>query len=299
MNPVTNPLLSTALPEAGPVGPVRQAQGGPSHQAHDRSRSRSWNTISAVASVVLKELYRRKDFYVLFVLTALLTLLMGSVSLFSQDAAVRATREICLALIWISSLVIVVTATARQIPTEREQRTLFPLLAKPVSRSEFVLGKFAGCWSSAGLCLLVFYVFFAVIAGAQEHEWPLANYFQLLTLHWFMLGIVCALTLLGSLIFAAPSSNNTITLVVTTGILLMARHLNKVAMKMAEPWQSVVSALYFVLPHLEFYDARDLVIHNFGLVRWGFWALALVYAVVWMALFLTSACWLFRRRAIH
>jgi hypothetical protein len=70
-------------------------------------------------------------------------------------------------------------------------------------------------------------------------------------------------------------------------------------MKMAEPWQSVVSALYFVLPHLEFYDARDLVIHNFGLVRWGFWALALVYAVVWMALFLTSACWLFRRRAIH
>jgi Cu-processing system permease protein len=283
MNSVTNPSLSSARPETSATV----------------ARPRSWSTISAVAGVVLKELYRRKDFYVLFVLTALLTLLMGSVSLFSQDAAVRATREVCLALIWISSLVIVVTATARQIPMEREQRTLFPLLAKPVSRTQFILGKFTGCWLAAGLCLLLFYLFFAIIAGTQEHDWPLAHYFQLLTLHWFMLGIVCALTLLGSLIFAAPSSNNTITLVVTLGILLVARHLNKVALKLAEPWQSLVSALYFLLPHLEFFDVRDLVIHNFGLVRWEFWALGLLYGAVWMALFLVGACWLFRRRAIY
>src|SRR6185436_7489547 len=137
MNPVTNPLLSNALPEAASEAP----------------QPRSWNTILAVAGVVLKELYRRKDFYVLFVLTALLTLVMGSVSLLSQDAAVRATREVCLALIWVSALVIVVTTTARQVPMEREQRTLFPLLAKPVSRSQFILGKFTGCWLASGLSL--------------------------------------------------------------------------------------------------------------------------------------------------
>jgi len=34
----------------------------------------------ALAWVVVKELYRRKDFYVLFVLTALITLLSGSVT---------------------------------------------------------------------------------------------------------------------------------------------------------------------------------------------------------------------------
>ena len=35
------------------------------------------NTVTALAGVVIKELYRRKDFYVLFVLTALLTLSDG------------------------------------------------------------------------------------------------------------------------------------------------------------------------------------------------------------------------------
>ena len=37
------------------------------------------NRIVAVAEVVIRELIRRKDFYVLFVLTAAITLLMGSI----------------------------------------------------------------------------------------------------------------------------------------------------------------------------------------------------------------------------
>ena len=46
---------------------------------------------------------------------------------------VRYLKEICLLLIWISSLVIAITTTARQIPAEREHRTLLPLLAKPLT----------------------------------------------------------------------------------------------------------------------------------------------------------------------
>ena len=60
------------------------------------------NNILAVASVVVKELYRRKDFYVLFVLTVVLTLLAGSVNFFNDDRIVRYVKEICLLLIWVA-----------------------------------------------------------------------------------------------------------------------------------------------------------------------------------------------------
>src|SRR3954454_13376686 len=202
------------------------------------------NNIFAIASVVLKEMYRRKDFYVLFVLTALLTLVMGSVNIFNDNKVVRYLKEICLLLIWVSSLVIAITTAARQIPAERESRTIFPLLAKPVTRNHLVLGKFLGCWYASGLCLAVFYVFFALISGAREHAWPVLNYFQCFTLHWFMLGVVTALSLLGSIVFAAPSSTNTITFVIVATILLLARHLNKVALSMSEPLQTLVYAFY-------------------------------------------------------
>ena len=41
-----------------------------------------------------------------------------------QENIVRYLKEICLFLIWGASLVITITTAARQIPAEREQRTL-------------------------------------------------------------------------------------------------------------------------------------------------------------------------------
>ena len=111
------------------------------------------NTVWALAKLVVLEMIRRKDFYVLFVLTVLLTGVAGSVNLFNDRNIVRYLKEICLLLIWASGLFIAITCTARQIPAEREHRTIFPLLAKPVSRGQFLLGKFLGCWIATGLAL--------------------------------------------------------------------------------------------------------------------------------------------------
>lgn len=138
----------------------------------------AWNNILAIAGVVIKELCRRKDFYVLFVLTALITLVMGSVNFFNDDKMVRYLKEICLFLIWVSSLLIAITTAARQIPAERENRTLFPLLAKPVTRHQLVLGKFAGCWMACGLALVVFYLFFGVVSATREHHFALVSYLR-------------------------------------------------------------------------------------------------------------------------
>jgi ABC-type transport system involved in multi-copper enzyme maturation permease subunit len=97
------------------------------------------NAIFALANVVIKELYRRKDFYVLLFFTVVITLIMASANLFNEDKIVRFLKELCLLLIWISALVMAVGTAARQIPAERENRTIFPLLAKPVTRAHVVV----------------------------------------------------------------------------------------------------------------------------------------------------------------
>ncbi|MEQ2005675.1 MAG: ABC transporter permease subunit [Limisphaerales bacterium] len=257
------------------------------------------NTIWALAKVVVLEMVRRKDFYVLFILTVLLTATAGSVNLFNDRSIVRYLKEICLLLIWASGLVIAITCTARQIPAERESRTIFPLLAKPVTRGQFLLGKFLGCWVATGLAVALFYLFFGLVSASRDHEWPVLNYLQAAWLHWMMLGIVVAFTLLGSIIFAAPSSNGTICFVSAAGILLLSRHLNKVALSLAEPLQSLLYAFYFALPHLELFDARDLVIHGAELIRWDMIALATLYAASYTAFFLFAAWLVFRRRPLN
>jgi ABC-type transport system involved in multi-copper enzyme maturation permease subunit len=257
------------------------------------------NTISAIAGVVIKELYRRKDFYVLFVLTALITLIMGSVNFFHDSHIARFLKEICLLLIWISALVIAIGTAARQIPAERENRTIFPLLAKPVTRGQVIVGKFVGCWLSCALALLVFYLFFGTVSGAREGHWPVWQYFQALWLQWMMLGVVVALVLLGSVIFTAPSSNATICLIVVIGILLLGRHLNQVAVQQSEPLGSLIYAIYFLIPHLEWYDVRDFVVYNRPLPGWVDCGLASLYAGVYAALLLFSTWLVFRRKPLN
>ena len=120
MNSAINPFQSARLPERSARTTV----------------AAGWNNVLAIAGVVVKELYRRKDFYVLFVLTSLITLVMGSVNFFNQENIIRYLKEICLFLIWVASLIISVTTTARQIPAERENR--YPSDAFRASRGEDV-----------------------------------------------------------------------------------------------------------------------------------------------------------------
>src|SRR5580658_4849196 len=235
------------------------------------SRNPDANNVFAIAGVVIKEMYRRKDFYVLLVLVVVITLLLGSVGYFNDDRIVRYLKDACLLLIWLSSLVIAITTAARQIPAERESRTIYPLLAKPVGRGEFVVGKFLGCWLACGISLLAFYFFFGLLCASREHTLAFVAYFQAIWLHWMCLGIIVALVLLGSVVFTAPSSNATISFIVVLGILFAGGHLNGVALQMPGFRGSVVYALYFAIPHLEWYDVRELIIHNWGLIDWLAW----------------------------
>lgn len=313
------------------------------------------NKSFAIGGVVIKELYRRKDFYVLLVLTAVFTGLLGSVSFFNDPKIARYLKEICLLLIWISSLVICITTAARQIPAEKENRTIFPLLAKPVTRWQVVFGKFLGCWLACGIALLVFYLFFAIVSesrgrdnpadsspvsaqsgetnpavqipdaqGKANHEehaddaqkeaghvhdehcqhgvsgvhsaW--VNYLQALWLHWLMLGVVTAMALFGSVIFSAPSVNTTITFIAVLGILLLGEHLHKVALRQTEPVQTMLSAIYFLIPHLEWFDIRDRVIYDHAAVAWGPVGLVTLYAAAYAGLFLFLAWLIFRRKGL-
>ena len=257
-------------------------------------------TIFALAGVVIKELYRRKDFYVLFILTIVICVVMASVNIYNDNEIIRYIKALCLLLIWISSLVIAITTTARQIPAEREQRTLLPLLAKPLTRSQLVVGKFLGCWLACGLVLVCFYAFFGVLAASREHSWPLLNYFQAAFLHWMVLGVVIAMTLLGSLVFAAPSSNSTICFVVVAMILCVGRYLDTVALSLTEPLRSLVYAIYFAIPHLEIpFEMRNLIVHDWPLIGWNFVGLATLYLLAYTAIFLVAACLVFRRKAVN
>ena len=101
--------------------------------------------------------------------------------------------------------------TARQIHAERESRTLFPLLAKPVQPERIRFsGNSLGCWLACGWRCWCFTLFCGHRRSPAASTGGLLEHFQAFWLHWIMLGVVVAMVLAGSLVFTAPSSNATI-----------------------------------------------------------------------------------------
>jgi hypothetical protein len=119
-------------------------------------------------------------------------------------------------------------------------------------------------------------------------------------LHWVLLGVVIALTLLGSLVFAAPSSNSTICFVVVMAILCVGRYLDAVALSRPEPVRSIVWSFYYVIPHLEWsFEMRNLIVHDWPLIDWKIIGLDALYLLAYTAVFLVAACLVFRRKAVN
>jgi ABC-type transport system involved in multi-copper enzyme maturation permease subunit len=255
------------------------------------------NSVFAIAGVTIKELVRRKDFYVLFVLTALIALLMASIRIFKEDA-LRGIQEICLLLIWLSGLMIALGTAARQMPAERDNRTIFPLLAKPVTRWQVLLGKFLGCWLACGGALVIFYVCFWLMSASNEHEWRVLNYFAAAWMQWMLLAVVIAMTLYGSFIFTAPSSNGTVVLLLVVGILLLGQHLNQIASEMGGSIGAFLYALLLALPQVEFFDAREMIFDR-ALPDWRYCAAVSLYGLIYAAAFLVAAWIRFRRKALQ
>lgn len=80
--------------------------------------------------------------------------------------------------------------------------------------------------------------------------------------------------------------------------MLLGGHLNQLAARMHGVSATITSVVYYILPHLEFYDLRDWIIHDRGVVAWLPWLIATGYGLIYSAIFLGLACLTFRRKAL-
>ena len=104
----------------------------------------SLGRVRAIGSNTFTELTRLRVFYV-FLLFALL--LIGSsvvMARLSFQQEFQVLKDISLGAISIFTSLLAILATARMLPQDIEDRTVYTILAKPVARSEYLVGKLAG-----------------------------------------------------------------------------------------------------------------------------------------------------------
>ena len=124
--------------------------------------------IIAIASNTFTGLTRQRAFYILLIFA--IAVIASSIFLarlsFQQEFQIL--KDISLGAMSIFSSLLAIVATAGLISQDVEDRTVYTILAKPVPRFEYLLGKFIGLLTVLVLSLIVMGTLFVIVLYARE-----------------------------------------------------------------------------------------------------------------------------------
>ena len=111
--------------------------------------------IFSLAVNVIKDAARRKVFYVVFLFGLAVVALSPLLPTFELGARAQFLRDISLSLISLFGVVLAVILSVGQIPGEVERRTIYNILSKPVSRLQYMAGKYLGILAALAAILFI------------------------------------------------------------------------------------------------------------------------------------------------
>ena len=250
--------------------------------------------MKALVKLSFVELFRRNDVFALVVLALALLVPLSTATPFGASGASRYLDEVALLLIWGFSLFVALGTGSRLFPPEFESRTIYPLLAKPISRGALLVGKYTGAVVASWSALLVFYALF-VGASILRGGLPSAELLQGVVLHMAFVALAVAVSLLGSLLVSA-SANLSLSALVLVGMFFFGRRLPEYADSLSVPLSWLVGGVYAAAPHAEFFDMRQRLIHGWGAVDAVVFCAVLLYAAAYVSVLLYLAALALRKR---
>ncbi len=253
-------------------------------------------SIRVIAANTFREALRDK---VLYLFLGFATLLLASSKLFGiltvGDQA-KIIKDLGLAGIQLFTMLIAVMMSVLLISREIDSRTVYYILAKPVRRWQFLLGKYAGLLATVLVNLTLMTVLLLVFVWAYGGGLDLR-----LALATGMIGVEMAVLVAFATLFAVltkPMLGSVFTLAVfivghvSEDLWLLTRHLP------GSLGRTVVSVLYFLIPNLERFNFKTEVVHQLPIPVTAVVG-ALVYGLFFSVLVLFLACLRFNRRDLQ
>lgn len=250
-----------------------------------------------VARTIFTEALRRREIYAIVLITVALLVAASTLRLFHLDGLNKFYHEIALKVMSLATALTVIVLAARQLPREFEHRTIYTLLAKPVARWQFLLGKFCGVVLAGLFCLALFMLVFCagrLLTGAAV---PWLLFTQYIYLQVLLIGVLAALAFALSLLMGLDAAITLAALlyllgqVITNAIMLLHDYLGPAS-------QGLLRVLNYAVPQPALFDLSGKIVHEWPPLSTGVLGLATLYALMFILPYLTISYLLFRRRAL-
>ena len=248
--------------------------------------------VLAVAANTFRETVRERVLYNLVFFAILMTLcglLLGQLSIRQDEKIIK---DVGLAAMEVFGTLIAVFIGIGLVSKEIERKSLYPLLAKPLSREELYLGKFAGL----GFTLLVNVsamaagLFLTMLITRQEFDPALLK--AIIPIYLSLLLAVAIALLFSTVTSTAIAAICTVSLLVAGRFSDVVRNMKQVAPGVPD---AMVDVLYYALPNFRHFDLKDKITYA-DFVPWSAVGWIALYAAAYIVAVLGIGMAAFRRK---
>ena len=267
-----------------------------------------------ISRVTFLEAVRQRFFAFLLVLGAAMVLSSVSLRVFDfGHGELKFIADFGFGGMFFFGSVLAVVMTAQLFFSEIDNKTALTLLAKPLSRAEFLLGKFFGAWAVLGVFIVVLAGLQGIVLSAREQElialaeqsgkipatFSVVGLGQLVLMQWLRLGVVIAIVL------AISALARTFLFAVVVGSLaVVAGQLQWIAQDaFLRPTDSPLYAAFLwvstrLIPNLQQFNLADALVLGSSAVEDGALIAVGFSGLAYLVAYLTVGSLIFRRREI-
>lgn len=251
--------------------------------------------ILAVAQNTFRESIRDKVLYVLLLFAGVVILGSKAIGWISIGQDIKIVKDISLAGMSVFGALIAIFVGTSLVYKEIDKRTIYTIIAQPMHRYEFVIGKYLGLsMLILGVVLLMSIIsaIYILILGGEINHW----YFIASFLIFMKLLLVTALAVL----FSTLSSPILGAIIVfcfyvfghSTGVLI------DLPRQFEGSWtKPILEALYYILPNFSNFDIRSEVVNGVP-ISYAYVLYVIGYGILYSLFFLYLAILMFQKKDV-
>lgn len=248
-----------------------------------------------IAKATVLENARKQVFHVVTLLT--LTVVCASVllSFFTLGVQVKILKDLCMTSILFCGGVLAIALACIGIPGEIESRMCYPVLARSVTRTQMILGKYLGTIFTIYIGMGVIALAFAALL-AGKHA---LDCFLLLSLGYALLeiAVIAAIAMLLS-VLTTPAVAAMVSFLIYIMGTVKIEYFKPLVQSITNPGaKEGARIVYHLLPNLESFNFKDALVHHLHVPGVYLFEVA-IYGICYAGLALTLTSWVFSRKEL-
>jgi ABC-type transport system involved in multi-copper enzyme maturation permease subunit len=262
--------------------------------------------IALVAVHVFKESVRDRVLYAIAAFALVLVAASLAIGQITAGEDVKIIKDLGLATIELAGLLMTVFIGVGLVSREIERRSIFALLAKPVPRWEFIVGKYAGLVMTLVVNIAAMTVALYLVLGLldwsalpiERRAWDAPAIDPRLLISVLLITLELALLTAVSLFLSTFSSSGLLSVTLTLGVYVVGlfsddfRHYGDLV---DSPVAPLVVAIGWAVPAFSAFDVKGAVVHGHH-VSAAFVLSTAAYAGLYIVAALVAAVTVFNRR---